>query len=140
MKSCPFIPIIDAELENVHGQISLVPSCASHQPGHKTQEYHRDPRKVEVKQLAKQLSILCSVPSDLLLCVPLLYFCLQDYNMAMCTTLQAALPFFLMLTVFEKMAEVTSDLKAATKGHVLLTMFVFGLYQNQSVSSIHCLC
>lgn len=121
MKSCPFIPSIDAELEKVHEQISLVPSFASHKPGHKTQEDHKDPRRVDVKQLAQQLSILCSVPSDLLPCVPHLYSCLQDYNMAMCIALQAALP-FLMLISFEKMAEVTTDLKAATKGHILLTM------------------
>ncbi|XP_062439029.1 cytoskeleton-associated protein 5-like [Rhea pennata] len=72
-----------------------------------------------VQWLAEQLPTLQSAPSDLLQCVPHLYSCLQDSNEYVQTASQAALPFFLMHLGFEKMAEVTSQLKAAAKDHVL---------------------
>ncbi|XP_009680506.2 cytoskeleton-associated protein 5-like [Struthio camelus] len=72
-----------------------------------------------VQWLAEQLPTLQSAPSDLLKCVPHLYSCLQDSSEYVQTASEAALPFFIMHLGFEKMAEVTSQLKAAAKDHVL---------------------
>ncbi|XP_010222690.1 PREDICTED: cytoskeleton-associated protein 5-like [Tinamus guttatus] len=72
-----------------------------------------------VQWLAEQLPTLQSAPSYLLQCVPHLYSCLQDSNEYVQTASQAALPFFIMHLGFEKMAEVTSQLKSSAKDHIL---------------------
>lgn len=61
--------------------------------------------------LAEKLPTLRSVPSDLLLCVPHLYSCLEDRNGDVRKKAQDALPFFMMHLGFEKMAKATSKLK-----------------------------
>lgn len=61
--------------------------------------------------LAEKLAVLRSVPSDLILCVPHLYSCLEDRNGDVRKKAQDALPFFMMHLGFEKMAKATSRLK-----------------------------
>lgn len=61
--------------------------------------------------LAEKLPTLRSVPSDLLLCVPHLYSCLEDRNGDVRKKAQDALPFFMMHLGFEKMTKATSKLK-----------------------------
>jgi len=61
--------------------------------------------------LADKLPTLRSVPSDLLLCVPHLYSCLEDRNGDVRKKAQDALPFFMMHLGFEKMAKATGKLK-----------------------------
>uniref|UniRef100_A0A8C0BW16 Cytoskeleton associated protein 5 n=1 Tax=Buteo japonicus TaxID=224669 RepID=A0A8C0BW16_9AVES len=69
--------------------------------------------------LAEKLPTLRSVPSDLLLCVPHLYSCLEDRNGDVRKKAQDALPFFMMHLGFEKMAKATSKLKPTSKDQVL---------------------
>ncbi|KAM6131157.1 cytoskeleton-associated protein 5 isoform 2-T2 [Pterocles gutturalis] len=69
--------------------------------------------------LAEKLPTLRSVPSDLLLCVPHLYSCLEDRNGDVRKKAQDALPFFMMHLGFEKMAKATSKLKTTSKDQVL---------------------
>ncbi|XP_068017627.1 cytoskeleton-associated protein 5 isoform X3 [Melanerpes formicivorus] len=69
--------------------------------------------------LAEKLPGLRSVPSDLLLCVPHLYSCLEDRNGDVRKKAQDALPFFMMHLGFEKMAKATSKLKPTSKDQVL---------------------
>ncbi|KAM6133756.1 LOW QUALITY PROTEIN: cytoskeleton-associated protein 5 [Phoenicopterus ruber ruber] len=68
--------------------------------------------------LAEKLPTLRSVPSDLLLCVPHLYSCLEDRNGDVRKKAQG-LPFFMMHLGFEKMAKATSKLKPTSKDQVL---------------------
>ncbi|NWH88737.1 CKAP5 protein, partial [Aegithalos caudatus] len=69
--------------------------------------------------LAEKLPALRSVPSDLLLCVPHLYSCLEDRNGDVRKKAQDALPFFMMHLGFEKMAKATGKLKPTSKDQVL---------------------
>ncbi|OXB57674.1 hypothetical protein ASZ78_007747 [Callipepla squamata] len=69
--------------------------------------------------LADKLPTLRSVPSDLLLCVPHLYSCLEDRNGDVRKKAQDALPFFMMHLGFEKMAKATGKLKPTSKDQVL---------------------
>uniref|UniRef100_A0A8C3CPN3 Cytoskeleton associated protein 5 n=1 Tax=Cairina moschata TaxID=8855 RepID=A0A8C3CPN3_CAIMO len=69
--------------------------------------------------LAEKLPTLRAVPSDLLLCVPHLYSCLEDRNGDVRKKAQDALPFFMMHLGFEKMAKATSKLKPTSKDQVL---------------------
>ncbi|CAI5763725.1 cytoskeleton-associated protein 5 isoform X1 [Podarcis lilfordi] len=69
--------------------------------------------------LADKLPTLRSVPSDLVLCVPHLYSCLEDRNGDVRKKAQDALPFFMMHLGFEKMAKATGKLKPTSKDQVL---------------------
>ncbi|XP_009997850.1 PREDICTED: cytoskeleton-associated protein 5 isoform X3 [Chaetura pelagica] len=69
--------------------------------------------------LAEKLPTLRSVPTDLLLCVPHLYSCLEDRNGDVRKKAQDALPFFMMHLGFEKMAKATGKLKPTSKDQVL---------------------
>ncbi|KAM6360444.1 cytoskeleton-associated protein 5 isoform 1-T4 [Alca torda] len=69
--------------------------------------------------LAEKLPTLRSVPSDVLLCVPHLYSCLEDRNGDVRKKAQDALPFFMMHLGFEKMAKATGKLKPTSKDQVL---------------------
>ncbi|PKK31197.1 cytoskeleton associated protein 5 [Columba livia] len=69
--------------------------------------------------LAEKLPTLRSVPSDLLLCVPHLYSCLEDRNGDVRKKAQDALPVFMMHLGFEKMTKATSKLKPTSKDQVL---------------------
>ncbi|XP_054256793.1 cytoskeleton-associated protein 5 isoform X2 [Indicator indicator] len=69
--------------------------------------------------LAEKLPSLRSVPSDLILCVPHLYSCLEDRNGDVRKKAQDALPFFMMHLGFEKMAKATTKLKPTSKDQVL---------------------
>ncbi|XP_020654661.2 cytoskeleton-associated protein 5 isoform X4 [Pogona vitticeps] len=69
--------------------------------------------------LADKLPTLRSVPSDLALCVPHLYSCLEDRNGDVRKKAQDVLPFFMMHLGFEKMAKATGKLKPASKDQVL---------------------
>uniref|UniRef100_A0A8C9MHY3 Cytoskeleton associated protein 5 n=1 Tax=Serinus canaria TaxID=9135 RepID=A0A8C9MHY3_SERCA len=69
--------------------------------------------------LAEKLPAVRSVPSDLLLCVPHLYSCLEDRNGDVRKKAQDALPFFMMHLGFEKMAKATGKLKPTSKDQVL---------------------
>lgn len=64
--------------------------------------------------LAEKLPTLRNVPSDLVLCVPHLYSCLEDRNGDVRKKAQDALPFFMMHLGFEKMAKATGKLKVST--------------------------
>lgn len=61
--------------------------------------------------LAEKLPTLRNVPSDLVLCVPHLYSCLEDRNGDVRKKAQDGLPFFMMHLGFEKMAKATGKLK-----------------------------
>ncbi|XP_062973560.1 cytoskeleton-associated protein 5 isoform X2 [Elgaria multicarinata webbii] len=69
--------------------------------------------------LAEKLPTLRTVPSDLVLCVPHLYACLEDRNGDVRKKAQDALPFFMMHLGFEKMSKATGKLKPASKDQVL---------------------
>lgn len=61
--------------------------------------------------LAEKLPTLRSTPTDLSLCVPHLYSCLEDRNGDVRKKAQDALPFFMMHLGYEKMAKATGKLK-----------------------------
>ncbi|XP_077003385.1 cytoskeleton-associated protein 5-like [Tamandua tetradactyla] len=69
--------------------------------------------------LAEKLPTLRSTPSDLILCVPHLYSCLEDCNADVRKKAQDALPFFMMHLGYEKMAKATGKLKPTSKDQVL---------------------
>nr|NP_001082051.1 cytoskeleton associated protein 5 [Xenopus laevis]AAG34914.1 microtubule associated protein XMAP215 isoform M [Xenopus laevis] len=69
--------------------------------------------------LAEKLPTLRTVPSDLQLCVPYLYNCLEDRNGDVRKKAQEALPIFMMHIGFEKMSKATSKLKPASKDQVV---------------------
>ncbi|XP_067850163.1 cytoskeleton-associated protein 5 isoform X2 [Heptranchias perlo] len=61
--------------------------------------------------LAEKLPALRSVPSDLMLCVPHLYSCLEDRNGDVRKKAQDALPTFMMHLGYEKMVKAAGKLK-----------------------------
>ncbi|XP_069595029.1 cytoskeleton-associated protein 5 isoform X6 [Ranitomeya imitator] len=69
--------------------------------------------------LAEKLPTLRAVPSDLQLCVPYLYACLEDRNCDVRKKAQEALPTFMMHIGFEKMSKATGKLKPASKDQVM---------------------
>uniref|UniRef100_A0A5F9CT68 Cytoskeleton-associated protein 5 n=1 Tax=Oryctolagus cuniculus TaxID=9986 RepID=A0A5F9CT68_RABIT len=69
--------------------------------------------------LAEKLPTLRSTPTDLILCVPQLYSCLEDRNGDVRKKAQDALPFFMMHLGYEKMAKATGKLKPTSKDQVL---------------------
>nr|XP_048284171.1 cytoskeleton-associated protein 5 [Myodes glareolus] len=69
--------------------------------------------------LAEKLPSLRSTPTDLILCVPHLYSCLEDRNGDVRKKAQDALPFFMMHLGYEKMAKATGKLKPTSKDQVL---------------------
>lgn len=69
--------------------------------------------------LAEKLPTLRTVPSDLQLCVPYLYGCLEDRNGDVRKKAQEALPMFMMHIGFEKMSKATGKLKPASKDQVI---------------------
>ncbi|CAI9583121.1 unnamed protein product [Staurois parvus] len=69
--------------------------------------------------LAEKLPTLRMVPSDLQLCVPYLYGCLEDRNGDVRKKAQEALPMFMMHIGFEKMSKATGKLKPASKDQVI---------------------
>ncbi|XP_073514992.1 cytoskeleton-associated protein 5 isoform X2 [Phyllobates terribilis] len=69
--------------------------------------------------LAEKLPTLRAVPSDLQLCVPHLYACLEDRNGDVRKKAQEALPMFMMHVGFEKMSKATGKLKPASKDQVM---------------------
>ncbi|CAH2325956.1 cytoskeleton-associated 5-like isoform X1 [Pelobates cultripes] len=68
--------------------------------------------------LAEKLPTLRAAPSDLFLCVPYLYSCLEDRNGDVRKKAQEALPVFMMHIGFEKMSKATGKLKPASKDQV----------------------
>ncbi|XP_040601761.1 cytoskeleton-associated protein 5 isoform X2 [Mesocricetus auratus] len=69
--------------------------------------------------LAEKLPTLRSTPTDLILCIPHLYSCLEDRNGDVRKKAQDALPFFMMHLGYEKMAKATGKLKPTSKDQVL---------------------
>ncbi|TSQ92631.1 Cytoskeleton-associated protein 5 [Bagarius yarrelli] len=69
--------------------------------------------------LAERLPNMRSVPADLMLCVPLLYTCLEDRSGDVRKKAQDALPMFMMHLGYEKMCKATSKLKPASKDQVV---------------------
>ncbi|XP_028634347.1 cytoskeleton-associated protein 5 isoform X1 [Grammomys surdaster] len=69
--------------------------------------------------LAEKLPTLRFTPTDLILCVPHLYSCLEDRNGDVRKKAQDALPFFMMHLGYEKMAKATGKLKPTSKDQVL---------------------
>uniref|UniRef100_A0A4W5PU87 Cytoskeleton associated protein 5 n=1 Tax=Hucho hucho TaxID=62062 RepID=A0A4W5PU87_9TELE len=65
--------------------------------------------------LAEKLPAMRMVPSDLMLCVPYLYSCLEDRNGDVRKKAQDALPTFMMHLGYEKMLKATGKLKPASK-------------------------
>ncbi|KAL2089066.1 hypothetical protein ACEWY4_015965 [Coilia grayii] len=68
--------------------------------------------------LAEKLPTLRSAPSDLALCMPHLYACLEDRNADVRKKAQEALPTFMMHLGFDKMNKATGKLKPASKTQV----------------------
>ncbi|KAI4875261.1 hypothetical protein NFI96_023924 [Prochilodus magdalenae] len=69
--------------------------------------------------LAVKLPTLRSVPSDLLLCLPHLYSCLEDRNADVRKKAQEALPMFMMHLGYDKMNKAAAKLKPASKDQVV---------------------
>ncbi|KAM9377134.1 LOW QUALITY PROTEIN: cytoskeleton-associated protein 5 [Pholidichthys leucotaenia] len=69
--------------------------------------------------LAEKLPTLRTVPSDLMLCVPQLYACLEDRNGDVRKKAQDALPTFMMHLGYDKMNKATGKLKPASKDQVV---------------------
>ncbi|XP_070973111.1 cytoskeleton-associated protein 5-A-like isoform X4 [Oncorhynchus clarkii lewisi] len=65
--------------------------------------------------LAEKLPTMRTVPSDLMLCVPYLFICLEDRNGDVRKKAQEALPTFMMHLGYEKMLKATGKLKPASK-------------------------
>jgi cytoskeleton-associated protein 5 len=61
--------------------------------------------------LAEKLPTMRTVPSDLMLCVPYLFICLEDRNGDVRKKAQDALPIFMMHLGYEKMLKATGKLK-----------------------------
>ncbi|KAI4823326.1 hypothetical protein KUCAC02_011919, partial [Chaenocephalus aceratus] len=69
--------------------------------------------------LAEKLLTLRTVPADLMLCVPLLYACLEDRNGDVRKKAQDALPTFMMQLGHDKMDKAAGKLKAASRDLVV---------------------
>ncbi|XP_051979054.1 cytoskeleton-associated protein 5 isoform X1 [Xyrauchen texanus] len=69
--------------------------------------------------LAEKLPTLRTVPTDLMLCVPPLYTCLEDRSGDVRKKAQDALPTFMMHLSYEKMNKATVKLKPASKDQVV---------------------
>ncbi|KAL1247383.1 hypothetical protein QQF64_022759 [Cirrhinus molitorella] len=69
--------------------------------------------------LAEKLPTMRTVPTDLMLCVPNLYACLEDRSGDVRKKAQDALPTFMMHLGYEKMSKATSKLKPASKDQVV---------------------
>ncbi|KAE8606436.1 hypothetical protein XENTR_v10010735 [Xenopus tropicalis] len=69
--------------------------------------------------LAEKLPSQRTVPSDLQLCLPYLYNCLEDRNADVRKKSQEALPMFMMHIGFEKMSKATTKLKPSSKDQVV---------------------
>ncbi|GAA6092766.1 cytoskeleton-associated protein 5 isoform X3 [Tachysurus ichikawai] len=69
--------------------------------------------------LAERLPNMCSVPADLMHCVPHLYACLEDRSGDVRKKAQDALPMFMMHLGPEKMSKATNKLKPASKDQVV---------------------
>ncbi|XP_078271596.1 cytoskeleton-associated protein 5 isoform X2 [Rhinoraja longicauda] len=72
--------------------------------------------------LAEKLPTLRTVPTDLVLCLPHLYSCLEDRNGDVRKKAQDALPTFMMHLGYEKMHKVASKLKPASKDQVVAAL------------------
>ncbi|XP_016324605.1 cytoskeleton-associated protein 5-like isoform X2 [Sinocyclocheilus anshuiensis] len=69
--------------------------------------------------LAEKLPTLRTVPTDLMLCVPHLYTCLEDRSGDVRRKAQDALPSFMMHLGYEKMIKAAGKLKPASKDQVV---------------------
>ncbi|XP_017297361.1 cytoskeleton-associated protein 5 isoform X2 [Kryptolebias marmoratus] len=69
--------------------------------------------------LSEKLPTLRTVPGDLMLCVPLLFTCLEDRNADVRKKAQDALPTFMMHLGYDKMIKATGKLKPASKDQVV---------------------
>ncbi|XP_063763714.1 cytoskeleton-associated protein 5 isoform X2 [Eleginops maclovinus] len=69
--------------------------------------------------LAEKLPTLRTVPADLMLCVPLLYACLEDRNGDVRKKAQDALPTFMMHLGHDKMDKAAGKLKPASRDLVV---------------------
>uniref|UniRef100_A0A8C2FS59 Cytoskeleton associated protein 5 n=1 Tax=Cyprinus carpio TaxID=7962 RepID=A0A8C2FS59_CYPCA len=69
--------------------------------------------------LAEKLPTLRTVPTDLMLCVPHLYTCLEDRSGDVRKKAQDALPSFMMHLGYEKMIKAAGKLKPASKDQVV---------------------
>ncbi|XP_041052921.1 cytoskeleton-associated protein 5 isoform X2 [Carcharodon carcharias] len=72
--------------------------------------------------LAEKLPTLRSVPSDLILCLPHLYSCLEDRNGDVRKKAQDALPTFMMHLSYEKMVKAAGKLKPTSKDQVVAAL------------------
>ncbi|XP_037539224.1 cytoskeleton-associated protein 5 [Nematolebias whitei] len=68
--------------------------------------------------LSEKLPTLRTIPGDLMLCVPLLYACLEDRNGDVRKKAQDALPTFMMHLGYDKMSKAMGKLKPASKDQV----------------------
>uniref|UniRef100_A0A8C4QFW4 Cytoskeleton-associated protein 5 n=1 Tax=Eptatretus burgeri TaxID=7764 RepID=A0A8C4QFW4_EPTBU len=69
--------------------------------------------------LTEKLPSLRTVPSDLALCLPYLYTCLEDRNGEVRCKAQSSLPAFMMHLGYERMVKVAANLKPSSKDSVL---------------------
>ncbi|XP_029289078.1 cytoskeleton-associated protein 5 isoform X2 [Cottoperca gobio] len=76
-------------------------------------------RQEVLSWLAEKLPAMRTVPGDLMLCVPLLYACLEDRNGDVRKKAQDALPTFMMHLGYDKMDKAAGKLKAASKDLVV---------------------
>ncbi|TSM20280.1 Cytoskeleton-associated protein 5 [Bagarius yarrelli] len=72
--------------------------------------------------LAERLPALRSVPSDLSLCVPHLYSCLEDRNADVRKKAQDALPVFMMHLGYDKMSKAAAKLKPTSKDQLVVLL------------------
>ncbi|GCC27644.1 hypothetical protein chiPu_0006070 [Chiloscyllium punctatum] len=72
--------------------------------------------------LADKLPTLRSAPSDLILCLPHLYSCLEDRNGDVRKKAQDALPMFMMHLGYEKMVRAAGKLKPTSKDQVVVAL------------------
>ncbi|XP_043561399.1 cytoskeleton-associated protein 5 isoform X3 [Chiloscyllium plagiosum] len=72
--------------------------------------------------LADKLPTLRSAPSDLILCLPHLYSCLEDRNGDVRKKAQDALPMFMMHLGYEKMVKAAGKLKPTSKDQVVVAL------------------
>lgn len=64
-----------------------------------------------------------TVPTDLMICVPQLYGCLEDRNGDVRKKAQDALPTFMMHLGYDKMVKATGKLKVMNSKNVLKQLF-----------------
>uniref|UniRef100_A0A8C4QGS5 Uncharacterized protein n=1 Tax=Eptatretus burgeri TaxID=7764 RepID=A0A8C4QGS5_EPTBU len=88
--------------------------------------------------LTEKLPSLRTVPSDLALCLPYLYTCLEDRNGEVRCKAQSSLPAFMMHLGYERMVKVAANLKVSDKGVILPVVVDFPRHRMLAKSLLIC--